>query len=315
MTVEQMPNAEIAGLLERVAGLLEADGESPFRVRSYRRAARRIRENECSITRLALEGGRERLQEIPGIGEALAGAIEEIAETGRLGLLQRLESQQTPRRTLARVPGIGPKLAARIHDELGVESLEALERAAHNERLARVPGIGERRLAGIRDALAGMLSRAGARRARERQRTADDGEGSSRSPATAPKPPVGLLLEIDAEYRRKADADELRRIAPRRFNPSGEAWLPIMEVERQDWRFTALFSNTARAHQRGKTHDWVVIYFRPADDSRRQSQCTVITAELGDLRGRRIVRGRERACRAYYANRGGRRMPEDAAAR
>lgn len=116
-------------------------------------------------------------------------------------------------------------------------------------------------------------------------------------PKDQERPPVDLLLEIDEEYRRKAERDQLRKIAPKRFNPQGEAWLPILRTKRQGWGFTALFSNTALAHRRGKTHDWVVIYYERAG---AQQQATVVTAERGTLAGKRVVRGRERECREYY---------------
>ena len=87
-------------------------------------------------------------------------------------------------------------------------------------------------------------------------------------------------------------------IAPRRFNPNGEAWLPILHTERDGWHFTALFSNTARAHELGRAQDWVVIYFAKADG--REHTRTVVTETHGPLDGKRVVRGREAECRTYY---------------
>ena len=105
-----------------------------------------------------------------------------------------------------------------------------------------------------------------------------------------------LLLAIDATYRRQAATGELPRIAPRRFNPEGKAWLPILHAEREGWHFTALYSNTARAHDLGRTDDWVVIYFY--DDDHREGQCTVVTETHGPMKGERVVRGREAECRS-----------------
>jgi hypothetical protein len=113
------------------------------------------------------------------------------------------------------------------------------------------------------------------------------------------EPPVGELLDVDREYRTRAAAGELRTIAPRRFNPSREAWLPILHARRGPWHYVALYSNTPRAHQLGKTHDWVVLYYE-RDGGGGERQCTVITSEFGALRGRRIVRGREAECEAFY---------------
>jgi putative hydrolase len=102
---------------------------------------------------------------------------------------------------------------------------------------------------------------------------------------------------LDYEYRQLAQQRELPRIAPRRFNPTGEAWLPIWHPVKGDRHYTLLFSNTARAHELGTTHDWVVIY---RDDDHDHGRWTVITANYGRLRGRRIVRGREDECAEHY---------------
>lgn len=74
-------------------------------------------------------------------------------------------------------------------------------------------------------------------------------------------PGVEVLLDIDHEYREKARAGSLRRIAPRRMNPEGNAWLPVLHKRVGPWHFTALFSNTERAHELHRVYDWVVIYF------------------------------------------------------
>jgi len=111
---------------------------------------------------------------------------------------------------------------------------------------------------------------------------------------------VAELLDVDRQYREEASSGALPRIAPRRFNPGREAWLSILHTRRGERDYTALYSNTARAHELGRTHDWVVLYFDGTSAGERQ--CTVITAERAPLRGRRIVRGREAECLAYYAH-------------
>lgn len=138
----------------------------------------------------------------------------------------------------------------------------------------------------VRTSLAGILGGA----ARRRQQEPDEG---------ADEPPVALLLEIDAEYRRRAAEGDLPTIAPKRFNPDDEKWLPILETTREGWKLTVLFSNTALAHELGKTHDWVVVYFEPAEGG-PEGQRTLVTEQGGALDGRRVVRGRERDSRAYY---------------
>ena len=126
------------------------------------------------------------------------------------------------------VPGIGPGLAERIHDELHLDTLEALEVAAHDGRLEAVAGVG-----------------------------------------------------------------------PRRLNPEGKSWLPVLHAHRGGWHFTALYSNTAQAHRLGKVRDRVVIYFYDHDHA--EGQHAVVTETRGPLAGRRVVRGREPECKASYA--------------
>jgi hypothetical protein len=157
-----------------------------------------------------------------------------------------------------------------------LNTLQDLEAAAHDGRLASIAGFGEKRLAGIRDSLAHRL----ARLPQQSNRAGD-------------VPPVAELLDVDREYRSRAAAGALRLIAPRRFNPTGEAWLPILHTSRGRRRYTALYSNTARAHAAGKTRDWVVLY---SDDGMSTRQHTVITAARGPHRGCRIVAGREHEC-------------------
>jgi hypothetical protein len=111
-------------------------------------------------------------------------------------------------------------------------------------------------------------------------------------------PSVETLLEIDREYREKARAGLLPRIAPRCFNPDRTPWLPVLHKRDGPWNFTALFSNTERAHEFHRTYDWVVIFFSDADGD--EGQVTVVTERRGDLTGSRVVRGREPECARYY---------------
>jgi DNA polymerase (family 10) len=106
-------------------------------------------------------------------------------------------------------------------------------------------------------------------------------------------------LKVDATYRRRADAGKLKTISPRRFNPEGKSWLPVMHTEMEGWLFTALFSNTARAHELNKTRDRVVVYY---EQDGNEHQCTVVTEQRGRLKGRRIVRRREKECLSHYSD-------------
>ena len=282
----QPTNDAIAVRLERIADLLEAQDANPFRIASYRRAANHLREWDQSAATQLRCGGVGALRAIEGVGEGLAATIAELIETGRVALLDRLESEAEPEKLLQRLPGVGPKLAHRLHDALGVVTLEELEQAAHDGRLDRVDGVGRKKAETIRAALAGML---GVRRT---------WRGAARP---LDRPSVETLLAVDAEYLAGAARGTLQKIAPRRFNPERSAWLPIYHCARDGWDFTALFSNTRRAHELGRTHDWVVIYYHR---DRREDQCTVITAMSGPFAGQRIVRGREDECRALFRRAG-----------
>ena len=278
-------NDAIAAQLDLLAELLETQDANPFRIASYRRAARHLRGWDRSAAEQYRTGGTAALREIEGVGDGLAATIAEIIDTGRASLLDRLESEGEPERLLQRLPGVGPKLAHRLHDELGCMTFEELEQAAHDGRLARVEGVGAKKVETIRAALAGML---GARRRRAPMRS------------LAVRPAVETLLAVDEEYRSLARQRALPTIAPRRFNPEHRRWLPIHHCTRDGWQFTALYSNTKRAHELGRTNDWVVIYYhRDHDDD----QCTVVTIASGAWAGRRVVRGREDECRALFAHR------------
>lgn len=267
-------NAAIATQLEDVANLLEEQGANEYRVQAWRNGASTLRRLDEPARDIVRREGLEGLDRLPGIGSALARAISEIIETGGLTMLERLRGESEPTSLLATVPGVGEGLAERIQETLGIHSLEELEEAAHDGRLATVPGFGAKRVAGIMDALATRL------RARRR----------ARLPADRDEPPVSELLDVDREYRERAAAGKLPTIAPRRFNPEGERWLPVLHTTRGARHYTALFSNTPVAHRAGRTHDWVVIYY---DGRGVEHQVTVVTATHGALAGRRVVRGRE----------------------
>ncbi|HEY8153433.1 MAG TPA: helix-hairpin-helix domain-containing protein [Myxococcota bacterium] len=284
----RLRNQDVADALERVADLLEAQGENPYRVRAYRAGAQRVRGCEKPVAEILEQEGTEGLDRLPEIGKSLAAAIAELVHTGRLGMLERLEGEISPEDLFTTVPGIGEELARRVHAELHLETLEDLELAAHDGRLARVPGFGIRRVRAVRETLAGMLARSTRRRAR-RLRALD----AAPAAAGAARPSIETLLAVDAEYRRRAAGGDLRTIAPKRFNPGRRAWLPVMHTERDGWSFTALFSNTARAHELGTTGDWVILYYERDGD---EDQCTVVTERSGPLAGRRVVRGRESEC-------------------
>jgi hypothetical protein len=209
--------------------------------------------------------------------------MERLLATGTFPLLERLRGRDHSNAMFATVPGLGPKTAARIRAVLGIETLADLELAAHDGRLACLPGIGRKRLRAVRESLAGRFHHPTLNRARSQP---------------VQRPDIAELLSIDEEYRRKAAQGRLLQVAPYRFNPRGTAWLPILRTHRADRRYTALYSNSPRAHELDMTHDWVVIYGMGPSN---RGQSTVITSRRGPLKGRRVVRGREAECVEHYA--------------
>jgi len=136
-------NAEIAEALQRIADLLEIQGENVFRIRAYRNAARTVGELPEGVA--AMIGRGEDLTELPGIGEDLAGKITELARTGHVPLLDRLERRLPGQLAeMMRLPGLGPKRVALIHEKLHIKTLAELKAAAAAGRLREVPGIGEK---------------------------------------------------------------------------------------------------------------------------------------------------------------------------
>ncbi|MCK6503376.1 helix-hairpin-helix domain-containing protein [Myxococcota bacterium] len=273
-------NDEIADVFEQVATLLRAQLADPYRVRAWQQGADFVRVHPQAMADILAQGGIKALVDLPHIGKSLAAAIDELCHRGRLALLERLEGSVSPEDLFTTIPGIGEELAHAIHQHLHVDTLEELELAAHDGRLAAVPGIGPRRAAGIRDHLDAHLSRSARRR----------GRPARPHPDGADRPPVELLLELDRRYREQARAGSLPTMRPRRFNPEGASWLPVLHAHEQGWDFTLMFSNTARAHQLGRTRDWVVVY---ASRDGHEDQGTVVTEVHGPRAGRRVVRGRE----------------------
>jgi hypothetical protein len=271
-------NTIVAEALEEAAILLAQQGASQFKISAYRNAARYVENYQGDIAEIALQGSKA-LEQLPHIGRTIASAIIQLTTTGRWPQLERMRGTLDPEVAFRGIPGIGPSFAHLIHEHLHIDTLEALESAAHDGRLETVPGIGERRTKIIRNTLASILSR--------RRPIVPHLTHSNR-------PSVKLLLGVDEEYRTKAKAGELKLITPKRFNPEARSWLPILHTERDQWHFTVFFSNTARAHELGKTADWVVIYY--ASDHHVEDQCTVVTETKGPLKGKRVVRGREQEC-------------------
>jgi DNA polymerase (family X) len=145
-------NVDVAEQLELLADLLEIEGEASFRVLAYRRAATRIRETAGSVAELALAG---RAKELQGIGKTIEEKIVQVVEDGEMHALTKRKKIIPPEVvSFMRLPGLGPKTAARIWQELGVTTIEELKRAAEQEQLRTLAGLGAKTEERILKALA-----------------------------------------------------------------------------------------------------------------------------------------------------------------
>lgn len=279
-----MINQEIASKLNEIADLLKQQGANPFRVNAYQKAASTIEHLDEPVTKLVQRKGFSGLTALPGIGSGIARSIYEYVAMGHMSRLESLRGERDPVALFEQLPGVGSTLAHRIVETLHIDTLEALEVAAHNRRLEKVSGFSARKVAMIQAWLTHVLGY------RQPKPGTDE---------LIVEPLVSLILHVDRLYREKAEAGELPTIAPKRFNPEGEAWLPVMHVTQKGWHFTALYSNTARAHQLQRTRDWVVIFCY--DDQHHECQHTVVTETRGSLIEKRVVRGRETECLEHYA--------------
>ena len=145
-------NDELAEQLELLADLLELEGQDSFRVLAYRRAATRIRETGGPVAQLALDGKAKNLS---GIGKTIEEKIVEVVRLGEMKALTKRKEIIPPEVVkFMRLPGLGPKTARRIWQELGVTTLDELKAAAEEERLRSLAGLGAKSEAKILEALA-----------------------------------------------------------------------------------------------------------------------------------------------------------------
>jgi DNA polymerase (family X) len=275
-------NAELAGLMREIADHLQRRGDSPYRVAAFRQAGLTFARCKQPVTELFAGQGTEGLRELPGIGKSIARVAANFLRRGRSQKLERLRKSQDEESLLRTLPGVGPRIAKRVEEALGGNSLEEVFAAACDGRLRRVPGLGTKRLRALRESLASRL------------------QAGSPLPHNHPdhETPVADLLSIDEEYRRKAAEGRLPFTAPRLFNPTGGAWLPVLRTERAGRTFVAHFANSARSHQLGRFREWVVI---TCESKHAFGQWTIVTAHRGTLCGKRLVMHREQDCRQYYA--------------
>ncbi|MDH5392464.1 MAG: helix-hairpin-helix domain-containing protein [Gammaproteobacteria bacterium] len=277
-------NHEVAEKLREISFLLQKQNANPFRFRAYLNAASTLDNLKTDIKDIVEKQGIEGLVALPAIGSGIARSIYEYVAMGRMTRLMNLKGESDPVSLFKSIPGVGPELARRIYAQTHADSLEALEMAIRNGVLQTIAGLGEKRLKGIH---AWLIKSLGEQKTRPNFK-----------PAADHVPSIELLLKVDSEFREKAKSGQLPKIAPKRFNPEGKAWLPILHTTRQGWHFTVVFSNTSLAHELKRTDDWVVLYFY--DEHHQEGQHTVVTETRGPLIGQRVVRGREPECGEFY---------------
>lgn len=143
-----MQNADIARTFNRLANLLDIEGANAFRVRAYRSAAQTIESHPHALQEMVARD--EPLTELPGIGRDLAEKITELINTGRLPVLEDAEKRLPPGLLqLMRVSQLGPRRVRQLFEELGIDSLEALKKAAREGRISALEGFGQKTEAGI----------------------------------------------------------------------------------------------------------------------------------------------------------------------
>jgi DNA polymerase (family 10) len=182
-------NAEIAAALEELGVLYELDGAVKYRVLAYGTAAKAIRESPVSVADLSAAG---RSTEIPGVGKTLAEKIDALLATGEIPAAVKLRAKFPPSLIeVTRVPGVGPKTARRLFDELGVATLDDLRAAAEGERIREMKGLGPK---AEKNVLAGL------------ERLGEPGEGSGRVLLSMARP---IAEELARALREHPAADQV----------------------------------------------------------------------------------------------------------
>ena len=213
-------NEQLADAVKEVASHLQVQGANRFRVEAYFRAVNVLQTLQQPVWEIYELNGIAGLEDLPAIGKSIARAIQQMVRGGRWALLERLNGNDSAESAFESVPNIGPAFAKRIHDELHIETLVELQSAAWDGRLERLSGVGEKRLATVRESLAG--------RGRFHYPLVADQDDHDVTGLI----PVAEILDIDDQYLFEVRHKTLPQIAPKKNNPTREAWLPILHTER-----------------------------------------------------------------------------------
>jgi DNA polymerase (family 10) len=191
-------NIEIARVLEDVAVLLEIKGSNPFRIRAYQNAARTI-ESHTTPLRKMVEDEAD-LTELPAVGKDISSHVTELVTAGKLSLLDEL-SREIPLSLieLTRLPGVGAKKAKKLWDELGVETIDDLERVGQEGEVARLAGFGEKSQQKILSAIAAYRKRTGRFRLADAEQIVEPLVAHLRELASVER------IEVAGSYRRRRE--------------------------------------------------------------------------------------------------------------
>jgi DNA polymerase (family 10) len=191
-------NIEIARVLEDVAVLLEIKGANPFRIRAYQNAARTIESHTTPLRKLVEDEAD--LTELPAVGKDMASHVTELVTAGKLSLLDEL-SREIPLSLieLTRLPGVGAKKAKKLWDELGVETIDDLERLGREGEVARLAGFGEKSQQKILSAIAAYRKRTGRFRLADAEQIVEPLVAHLRRLASVER------IEVAGSYRRRRE--------------------------------------------------------------------------------------------------------------
>src|SRR5947209_16362262 len=221
-------NSEIAAALDELGDLYELDGAIVHRIVAYRNAAKAVRDAPVSVVGLAREN---RATEIPGIGGVIQEKVMALADTGEIPALAKLRAK-FPRGLVAmtHLPGLGPKRARRLYDELGIDSLPALKEAAQSGRIRTLKGFGPKAEEALLAALASQQAEGPARRT-VLSRALDVGE---RLVEMLRAEPSAERVELAGSARRMADSVKDLDITATAKDPAAlaraAAELPVVEA-------------------------------------------------------------------------------------
>jgi DNA polymerase (family 10) len=222
-----MRNGEIAEAFEELASLYELDGAVVYRVVAYRNAAKAIREAGVSVAELAKQG---RAVELAGVGKTIAEKIDALLETGSIPSADKLK-QRIPSGLveITRIPGLGPKRAKLLHDELGIESIDQLRDAAEAGQLKDVKGFGKKAEENLLAAFAaGADGRPGARMILSKALPVGE-----ELVATLRNHPAAIRVELAGSARRLADTVKDLDIVAASSDPAAltEAFAALQSVD------------------------------------------------------------------------------------